>query len=685
MRVATDVGGTFTDLVYVSEGDIRSEKVSTTPPDFELGVIAAIRAGRLRTRDIAFFAHGSTTVINALTERKGAKTGLITTRGFRDVVEIARGNTPDLFNIYYSKPRPFVRRHLRRELTERVDYQGNVVTPLDLTDLPEIIRDFKAHDVEAVAVCFLHSYVNAAHEAAAVAAIREQWPEVAVIASSDISREWREFERTTTTVLSAYVLPVAQRYLRRLGKALADAGVRTAPLIMQSNGGIATCAAASANPIALVESGPVSGILGAVAFGRLIGETSIIALDIGGTTAKCSLIDRGETRVTTEYALERSATSPGYPVQTPVIDIVEIGNGGGSIAWVDHAGSMHVGPQSAGSAPGPVAYGRGGDHPTTTDANLLSGRINPQRFLGGASPPDLAQIEAAFRGLGGQLGMAGRDVANGVIRIANANMVNALKLVSLNRGYDPRDFSLMAFGGGGALHAAALAQELGVPKVIVPPHAAVFSAWGMLMLDLRRDYVQTRVTSVDAASAAAVRCVFTSLERRAASDFLHDGFQSDRLMFERFLHARYRGQEHTVRIRSVPEQDDQSEWLERVLRCFHEAHAREYSFRLAASVEIVNFHLVAYALVEKPDLRPLAARKVGVTAVHRAERLVDFDSAGMLRTAIFERERLCCGDVLRGPAIVEEESTATVVWPGQRLHVDAYGGLHIHIRGETSG
>jgi N-methylhydantoinase A len=684
MRAASDVGGTFTDLVYLEDGVIHSEKVDTTPPDFEDGVINALKKAEVNGLDINFFAHGSTVVINALTERKGVETGLITTRGFRDVLEIARGNTPDLFNIYYAKPKPFVRRSLRREVTERMNHKGCVVTPFAAAEIAPILEDFKKAGVKSIAVCFLHAYANPAHEKAAVATIRKLWPEVSVIASHEITQEWREYERTNTTVLSAYVLPSTQRYLESLQQKLAESGVKNPPFIMQSNGGIATVASAKANPITLIESGPVSGILGGVVLGRLIGELNMIVLDIGGTTAKCSLIHQGETRITTEYMLERTPERPGYPVKTPVIDIVEIGNGGGSIAWLDAAGSLHVGPKSAGSTPGPVAYGKGGTEPTTTDANLITGRINPAKFAGGDINPDFTALEAAFAKLGARLGKSPRDVANGVIRIANANMVNALKLVSLNRGYDPRDFALMAFGGGGAMHAVALAEELNIPKVIIPPHAAVFSAWAMLMLDLRRDYIQTRIMGIELETLPDIEQQFKQLEGRAAAEFAADGFGPDRILYERYLDARYVGQEHTVKIRIDAPPEDLAKYLADINQRFHKAHEKQYTFRLDSAVEAVNCHLISYGLVDKPEIRKLERGGIDASLALSGERLVDFDARGVINAAIYERDLLRPGMIFHGPAVIEEKATSTVVLPGNRVEIDAYGGLHIHLDGDMA-
>ena len=458
------------DLVCVSDSGITAVKSdTTTPPDFDEGVINCIDKSGLDPEQFDYFAHGTTVVINSLLSPQRRQNGPYNHAWLSGTCwEIGRGNRPDLFNIAFRKPAPFVPRYLRAEITERVDHHGNVEQDLELGELRDVVALFKAEEVEAIAICLLHGYVNPDHEKQVKAAVSQLWPEVAVIASHEVCREWREYERTSTAVLSAYVLPTTNRYLSRLEQRMGERGLKSSPFIMQSNGGVATVKGTLADPITLVESGPASGMLGAAAIGNVIGEQNLIALDIGGTTAKCALIHEGKARITTEYRIEWDRENPGYPIRTPVVDLVEIGNGGGSIAWIDDGGRMHVGPQSAGSTPGPAAYGRGGEHITTTDANLALGRINPELFLGGEHEPNWDAMRSAFDALKTELGGTDEDIARGVIRIANANMVNALKLVSLNRGYDPRDFSLIAFGGGGAMHAVSLAEELKVKKVIVP-------------------------------------------------------------------------------------------------------------------------------------------------------------------------------------------------------------------------
>lgn len=679
IRVASDVGGTFTDLVWCTvdgrtgrAGPIRTTKVDTTPPDFDRGVLASLAKAGIDLGAVAFLAHGSTVVINALTERKGAVTGLVTTAGFRDVLEIARGNRPDLFNFNFRKPPPFVERHLRREVDERTNVQGQVVRMPDLAGLDEVVAYFRSQSVGAVAVCLLHAYANPANEQQVVAYLRRLMPDVLVVASHEISREWREYERTSTTVLSAYVAPVVDRYVGALEAGLRDRGMPGRPYLMQSNGGVASADAVRRNPVSMVESGPAAGIHAAAVMGRAIGQPNLLVLDIGGTTAKCALVIGGEVRISTDYHIERDRRRPGYPIQTPVSEIVEIGNGGGSVAWVDAGGKLNVGPRSAGARPGPAAYGQGGTEPTTTDANLLLGRIDPDGFSGGERTPDWDAVGRAFDPVARQLGMDRNGLARAIVRIANANMVNALRLVSTNRGHDPRDFALIAFGGGGAMHAAALAQELGMTRVIVPAHSAVFSAFGMLLSDLRRDFVQTSLCAIDAAAGEPLARSFAALEARARDEMRGDGDPAA-LRFEWLADCRYRGQEHTVKV-PVPAAADRIDVAALVDR-FHAAHEQRYTYRLDASVELVNFHLVATLPVAKPEL---ADRDPGDGAdALLGRRRVDFDADGVHDAAILAGARLRPGERIPGPAIVQEPSVTLVVPPGWHVSVDRLGNYHL--------
>lgn len=683
LRVATDVGGTFTDLVafeIAADGTttVRTAKSDTTPPNFEQGVLDVLEKGGVDPAGIDFLAHGTTVVINALTERKGVKVGLITTEGFRDSLEIARGNRPDFFNLFYEKPKPFVPRYLRRELPERMSYKGEVMRALDLSPLAAIVADFKAEGVDAVAISFLHSYANPAHEEAALAELRRLWPAVPAVAAHQITREWREYERTNTAVLSAYVQPAAERYLRRLNDGLRARGMKGQPYIMQSNCGVDSLEATSRIPITMVESGPASGFWGAAELGRLIGEPNVLALDIGGTTAKCSLIENGQVRIMTDYWIERDRKSAGYPIMVPVVDLVEIGNGGGSIAWVDDFGKLHVGPQSAGAMPGPAAYGRGGTAATTTDANLWLGRINRDYFCGGSVTADMAAAETALAEVGARLGVSTDEAARGIIRLANNNMVNALKLVSLNRGHDPRDFTLVAFGGGGAMHAAALAADLGVKKVVVPFGAPVFSAWGMMMSDLRRDYFVTRLSPLTAAAAEGIEAAFAATEAGARAQFAAEGVAAGKIRLQRFGKFRYQNQEHTVEV-PLGEGPVTPRALARIADDFHTAYEREYTYRLSAPVEMVGLHLVATAEVGKLTMKQEAVGPADATPAVKGTRPVDYALEGTHEATIYDGDRLQPGMTLQGPAIVEDAGTTVVVHPGNTVCMDGFRNLHITV------
>jgi N-methylhydantoinase A len=684
IRAATDVGGTFTDVVYFSTDsatgvqEIVTAKSDTTPPNFEEGVMNVLRKSGVDLEDIAFLAHGTTLVINALAERSGVKTGLITTEGFRDSLEIARGNRPDFFNLHYEKPPPFVPRYLRREVPGRMSQTGQERRPLDLTGLPAIMDDFRAEGVGAVAICLLHSYANPTHEQNVLDRVRELWPDVSVVASHQISREWREYERTSTVVLSAYVQPVAERYLGRLADELRDGGFGGQLYIMQSNCGVDSVEKTKEIPITMVESGPASGFWGAAELGRLIGDANVLALDIGGTTAKCSLIEGGHVKIISDYWIERSRLSAGYPIQVPVVDVVEIGQGGGSIAWVDDFGRLHVGPQSAGALPGPAAYGRGGTEATTTDANLELGRINRDYFCGGEIQADMNGVDRALGVIAEKLGVDPTEAARGVVRIANNNMINALKLVSVNRGYDPRDFTLVAFGGGGGMHAVALATELGIGRVVIPRAADVFSAWGMLMSDLRRDYFVTRLMTLDRDNVPRVGELLDEMAGAALEQFSREGIAAEQVTFRRYGNLRYENQEHSVEVPLPAGRIDEAA-VDEITETFHSSYEREYTYRLDAPTEFVGAHIVAIAEVGKLAPTPLPTAGRGLGDALKGRRAVDYATEGVHEADIYAGELLDPGMSFDGPAIVETKGSTVVVHPGNELAVDDYGNLVISI------
>lgn len=685
IRAASDVGGTFTDLVYfytdpaTGHQEIVTAKSDTTPPNFEQGVMNVIHKVGLKLGDIGFLAHGTTVVINALTERKGVKTALITTEGFRDSLEIARGNRPDFFNLFYKKPEPFVPRYLRREVPGRLSPQGEERQSLDLSGLPGILQDFRKEGVQAIAICLLHSYANPVHEQSLLERVRELWPEVSAVASHQITREWREYERSNTAVLSAYVQPIAERYLSRLDQSSKAEGFAGQLYIMQSNCGVDSTERVKQIPITMVESGPASGFWGAAELGRLIGEPNVLALDIGGTTAKCSLIEGGHVKIISDHWIERSQKSAGYPIMVPVVDLVEIGNGGGSIAWVDEFGKLHVGPQSAGAVPGPAAYGRGGENATTTDANLALGRINKDFFCGGEVRADVETMNRVLDRIADQLGVVREEAARGIVRIANNNMVNALKLVSVNRGYDPRDFTLVAFGGGGPMHAVALASDLGMRKVVIPRTADVFSAWGMLMSDLRRDFFVTRIVGLRQENAGAINALLEEVSNNALMQFATEEIGSGQVRFLRYAKLRYENQEHTVEV-ALPEGPIQADTINEIADLFHQSYEREYTYRLNAPIEFVGTHVVAFAAVGKLEPAKLPVTGRSLEDARKGRREVDFALEGIHLSDIYDGHLLEPGMGLSGPAIIETRGTTMVIHPGNRVQVDDYGNVHISLQ-----
>jgi N-methylhydantoinase A len=672
VRLATDIGGTFTDLVYLDDntGKVGLAKASSTPPTFGDGIMDALAKSGVAAEAVEQFVHGTTIVINALMERTGARTAVVTSEGFRDVLEIGRANRPDIYNLRFRKQPPFVPRHLRFEVPERMNYKGEGITPLDLGAVAGLADRLEAEGVEAVAVSFLHSYANPRHEEMAAAALRKRLPDVKVTTASGLTREWREYERTSTAVLNAFVQPVATAYLRSLTRDLRDAGMAATLFGMKSNGGTQTFAVLEDQPIHLVESGPVGGVIGAAAVGKAIGIPNLITLDIGGTTAKCALQDDGLVKVTTDYRIERDQHHAGYPIKVPVVDIVEIGAGGGSIAWIDEGGALKIGPKSAGAVPGPACYGNGGTEPTVTDANLIAGRINPDYFLGGEIPVSIELARQATEPIAAALGVTVDEAALGIIRLANANMINALKLVSVRRGYDPRDYAMIAFGGGGAMHATALATELRVGTVIVPPAPAHFSAWGMLMTDPMQDFIQTALTPAEPESQERIASILGGMEVEARQFFADAGYDGGQVTIERYGDMRYHGQEHTLQVPFPADPVD----VNGVNEAFHALHERAYTFRLESPTEIVNFHLVARVATPKPSLTGAVMTGSGRA---KGRRLVDFDESGRLETTIYERADLIPGEPVEGPAVIEEPASTTVIYPGQRVTLDSIGNLRI--------
>jgi N-methylhydantoinase A len=673
VRLAVDIGGTFTDLVAVElvSGSVVRAKADTTPGQLSDGVLAALARSGISAESIEAFIHGTTIVINAVTERRGALTALVTTRGFRDVLEIGRANRPDLYNLTYAKPVPFVPRHLRFEVTERMTHLGAVAQPVRVADMAAVAAQITDCDVEAVAICLLHAWANPEHERQLAAALRDLLPGVSVVASHEVSGQWREYERTSTAVLSAYVQPVVTGYLESLEGALRGQGVAGLMYAMRSNGGVSSFEQAAQAPIALLESGPVAGVMAAAELGRRLGNSNVLTLDIGGTTAKTSAVRNGEVRIDTLHYIGRTPSFAGYPVQVPTVEIVEIGAGGGSIVWADPAGGLHVGPRSAGADPGPACYGRGGSEPTLTDANLVLGRLDPDYFLGGTRPLDIGAAEKAIAALGRQISVDAQSVARGVLRYAVAQMSHALRLVTLRRGHDPRDFVFVAYGGAGPLHAALLARELGISRTVIPPGPGHFSAFGMLASPLRGEAVRTVVGPLEKTDLPSA---FGQVEAAALAELGGgDGTGEATIEITRYAELRYAGQEHTLEV-AVPDPAA----LDDIRAAFEQRCLENYSFRLDAPLEVVSLRVSAIeptAEISWTDQTSPGSRPPART------RLVDLDPyGGRQEIPILIRAELAGQGWVAGPRIIEEAAATTLVLPGQAASQDVAGNLIIEER-----
>lgn len=675
-RVAVDIGGTFTDLAAIDGGALELEKTSTTPANFADGVLTAVEKSVLDPASLDQFVHGTTVVINAITERDGQETALLTTGGFRDVLDITRANRPDMFNYQYEKPEPFVPRRHRWEVDERVDQAGSILTPLDEDGVREAAREMRAQGLDTIAVCYVHGYENPEHEQRTRELIEEEYPEAYVTLSHELTKEYREYERTNTTVLNSYVRPIADAYLDNLETRLNDRDLTGSKYAMKSNAGTASFAEARRTPVEMVESGPVGGVYGAAHVGEQIGTPDVISFDMGGTTAKASLVQDGNVTIDTDYWLESSPHDEGYPLKVPVVDIVEIGTGGGSIAWTDPSGSINVGPKSAGADPGPACYGRGGTQPTVTDANLLTGRLNPDYFLGGEMDLDVDAARNAVEPLADEFGTTVKQAAHGILRVVNSSMSNALKQVSIRRGHDPRDFAMVASGGAGPLHAATLGRELGVDETVIPRAPGQFSAWGMLMTDVRKDFARTHVTSFDADATEEVTAAFTDLEADADAAYEPEAeVDRDDIELERTVDLRYAGQEHTV---NTPLAEDMitADAIRETIEGFHERHNQTYGFRLDDDVEVVNFRLTATVSMPKPEVTTIERDGTPEDAV-KETRSVDFGTEGVHDTRVYERDALPTTAPVTGPAIIEEPACTTLVHPNQTFDVDELGNIHI--------
>jgi N-methylhydantoinase A len=675
-RVGVDSGGTFTDVCLFDEdcGRVEVWKVASTPDDPSRGIAQGVAEATEHVdampAAIGYFGHGTTVATNALIQHRGVKTGLITTDGFRDLLEIGRQKRPDLYDLQADKPPVLVSRDLRLEVPERVRHDGSVEIPLDEAAFRAAVRRLRDAGVEAVAVCFLYGFVRTAHEEAAARILAEDFPEAFACVSHQVAPEFREFERMSTAVVNAYLGPVMQGYIRRLGDRLAGLGMRATPHLTQSNGGVIGFDQAARLPVRTVLSGPSTGVVGAQEVGRLAGFPDLITFDMGGTSTDVALLQGGQCRLASEAVVH------GYPIKAPMLDIHTVGAGGGSIAYVDSGGLLKVGPRSAGADPGPVCYARGNQEPTVTDANVVLQTLNPTHLLGGrmAVRQDLAR--AAIERLAGSLGMDAMATAQGIISVVTANMARAIRVISVQRGHDPRDYTLAAFGGAGPLHAARLAKELEIGRILVPRSPGILCAMGLLLTDLRADFATTRLHALSSAALPDIADAFRVLRAQADAWFEAEGIAVDARRITRTVDMRYAGQNYELPI-PLPEGEIGRSALDALAEGFADAHRRMYGFAPDDEpVQLVTYRIEAAGVVPKASFQAHKDAGPDASGAITARRDVWLPEAGgMVTCPIYDRERLQSGNRIVGPAIVEQMDATTLVLPETAGRVDPYLNL----------
>ena len=691
-RLGVDIGGTFTDAVLLSEstGATRITKVPSTPSDPSRGFLNSVERilaeGNVAPDAISYLVHGTTVATNSIIEGKTPRTAFITTEGFRDMLEIGRQVRPNLYDVHFEKPRPLVPRNLCFEVGERLDATGEVLESLDEDRVHEIARTLAEQDVVSVAVCLLHGYLNPVHERRIGELLRTHNQELVISLSSDVCPEFREYFRASTTIINACVRPVLARYLEDIENRLRGRGMTAELLIMQSSGGVLTFETGAEKPAYMVESGPAAGVIVANYIAGELGYANAISFDMGGTTAKVGLILDGQPKITKEYEVGAQANpgvgqgrASGYPIRTPVIDLVEIGAGGGSIAWVDSGGILRVGPQSSGADPGPICYGHGGEEPAITDANLVLGRLDPAYFLGGEMG---LSVDAARDGIARRcaepMGLDTVACANGIVEIANAAMTNALRVMTVQRGIDPRDLVMVAFGGAGPLHAGRLCEEMNIGLLIVPPSPGTASALGLLVTDLKHDFSRTRIMEEGGEDLGEINRLFASMEAEGRAVLQREGLGDESITFVRQVEMRYAGQSHELAV-DFPAGEATADTLAGLREHFHTEHDRSYGHGYPGEpTELVNFRLSALGNIRKPKLREVAGQSGPASGARKSTRQVYFDAAGgFVETPVYDRARLAAGHRFDGPAIVEEMDSTTLVLPNCTVEVDRFGNLLI--------
>jgi len=688
-RAGVDIGGTFTDIVLLgSDGTIHTKKISSSVGNYAQAIVDGLHEVFQETGlsgvGIDEIRHGTTVASNAILEHKGARVGLITTKGFRDVLEIRTLRMPRLYDIGWTKPAPLVERYLREVVDERVDHRGHVERALDPADAERAVDALLAEKVEAIAICLLNSFANPAHEAMLKEVVTAKAPNLPLSVSFEVLPEIKEYERTSTTVINAYVMPIVATYLRALRKGLDAGGIGARLLLMQSNGGLTTDTAAAERPMNIIESGPAGGVVGAQALARAKGLDRIITFDMGGTTAKASMVEQGEVARAQEYAVgagimigSRLLTGAGYTLKVPAIDLAEVGAGGGSHVWIDAGGALQAGPESAGALPGPVCYDQGGIEPTITDANVLLGYINPSHLVGGALKLNAGKARAVFEEkVARPLGMSVERAAYGAHLIVASNMIRAIKAVSTERGRDPRDFSLFAFGGNGPLFAAGMAASLGIRRVVIPPSAGLFSSFGLLYADVEHHYARTFRRLLRQADLGEIQSAWEALAAQAVDQLAAEGFSDERARLRRSAALHYKGQSYELVV-PVPDGPVDTRMVTHLEQAFAEEHERTYGHRAGPDepVELVSIQLVGAGLRDGGAVPGNTRPSRAAPTAQPARKAYFGDKHGWLETPVLSRVDLGNGRV--GPLIVEEYDSTCVVPPGARAERDATGNIVI--------
>jgi N-methylhydantoinase A len=687
-RIGVDIGGTFTDLVVLDEraGEVRTLKVPSTPHDPSQAVLNAVRRLHgefgIDLAQVTQFTHATTVACNTILEGSGARTGLLVTDGFRDVLQIQRHKRFRLFDLAYKKIPPLVPRHLIYGIPERIDAAGAVVRALNEEAVAAAVDALRREGIEALAICFLFSFRNATHEQRAAEIAREILPDAFVTISSDVLPQYREYERTSTTSVNGLLGPRMSRYLGNMNGSLEENGIRAPLHLMQSNGGVLHWQEASRMPCRIVESGPAAGVIAAAHFGAVAGRKHLIAFDMGGTTAKAGLVEDGKVRqsdgqeVGAGINISRVLQGGGYYIGAPTVDLAEVGAGGGSIAWLDAAGMLKVGPRSAGADPGPIAYGLGGERVTVTDANLLLGRIPADHFLGGEMQLDVERARRVLENtIAKPLGVSVDDACAAIIEVANASMLKMLRIVTVEKGLDPADFTLVAFGGNGPVFGIELADDLGMREVIIPPAPGLLSAQGLLAADLRYDFRQTFVGAVASADLAEIEARFAALEAQGRNALQSHGIGEAAIVATRTADMRYRRQAYELNV-PLPQGALAAATLPALVESFHQAHERLYGRRDAAgAVEIVNLCVALTGNVTRPEYREIAAGDGSARPAGKGTRKVFFANRGSFDCVRYERPQLRAGDSLQGPAIVEAADSTTLLPPDWSLRCDRIGNL----------